>query len=326
MCQASRALALLPPSVQESVLKYYFVRDAKMSLASHILKHLIITKYCNVSWSRSTISAAANGKPCFAPSSSDGSSDHRVRIDFNVSHQAGVVSLIAAIGFENHVDVGTDVVCWNERLSSNHQHIDKSGFFDWIDMHGEVFAEEELKCMRLATVNLKDLGIIDAQISGDGEDALSKCQWRNRKINLKVTRDDGRTEEDVQVSTNPVIDAKVRNFYAMWCLREAYVKMTGEALLAPWLKDLEISNLLVPAAKEGVQDPDSLQAGEMFQNFRILFKGKPVTNVKMELSALGMGYMVCGSVRASNPTEQSQLEMTAWELLDLDRELDSIGV
>lgn len=36
------------------------------------------------------------------------------------------------------------------------------------------------------------------------------------------------------------VDRKLRYFYALWCLREAYVKMTGDALLAEWLGQLEV--------------------------------------------------------------------------------------
>jgi len=52
----------------------------------------------------------------------------------------------------------------------------------------------------------------------------------------------------VTVSSTPLIASKLRNFYAHWCLKEAYIKMTGEALLAPWLRDLEFRNVRPPAA------------------------------------------------------------------------------
>ncbi|TVY16101.1 4'-phosphopantetheinyl transferase NpgA [Lachnellula arida] len=292
---AARALALLSPSEQDAVLKYYQVRDAKMSLASHLLKHLVITKYCNVPWSQSKVSREpTHGKPCYIPEDVDAPT----HVDFNVSHQAGIVSLMAAVGFETRVDVGTDVVCANERSVQDYASIDKEGFFAWVDVHGDVFAESEVSGMKLSPVSARSVGISGGEVEGYAKDALSRCQWRNRTLDVKVVRGDGVPDEPVKLSSNVVIEAKLRRFYAMWCLRETYVKMTGEALLASWLKDLEISNVQTPAAKDGA-DPFSLEAGDIAQDFKIVFKGKPVKDVNMELSALGPAYMVGGCVRPS---------------------------
>jgi 4'-phosphopantetheinyl transferase len=286
-----------------------------MSLASHLLKHLVVTKYCNVPWSKSKLSREPkHGKPCYIP---EGAGDH-VRIDFNVSHQAGVVSLIAAIGFKGRVDVGSDVVCANERLVHDHSNIGKEGFFAWVDIHEDVFAESELNHMKLSPVSARELGLVDGEIDGYAKDAVSRCQWRNGKLNIKTVRGDGAAEESVDLSSNVVIEAKLRRFYAMWCLREAYVKMTGEALLAPWLKELEISDVQSPAAKEGIRDPLSLEVGEMAQEFKIYFKGKPVKDVNIELSALGVAYMVGGSVRAANAAERPSAAMGKWLELHLE--------
>jgi 4'-phosphopantetheinyl transferase len=265
-----------------------------MSLASHLLKHLVITKYCNVPWSKSTISRDANGKPCFIV---EGASKP-VTMDFNVSHQAGIVSLI-------------------EREKHDCDHIDKQGFFDWVDMHGDVFAGSELNHMKLTSVPL-DLGGPEFSISGFAKDAIGRCQWRNAKINVKITSADGK-ESTVQVDSNKVVDKKLRRFYAMWCLREAYVKMTGEALLAPWLKELEISDVQAPDAASDIQDANSLVVGEIVRDFTILFRGRKVTNVKMQLSALGPAYMVGGSVKI--PKEVPDLAMGSWQQLEIEDDI-----
>jgi 4'-phosphopantetheinyl transferase len=299
------------------VLKYYHLKDAKMSLASHLLKHLVITKYCNVPWSQSTISRDANGKPCFTPTNAT----KPVTMDFNVSHQAGIVSLIASVGFDVKVDVGTDVVCANERELHDYAHIEKQGFFDWVDMHGDVFAESELHYMKLSPV-LLDIGIPNEGLSGYAKDALSRCQWRNAKLNLKMTVANGQ-ESSVQVESNIVVDKKLRRFYAMWCLREAYVKMTGEALLAPWLKDLEITEAQAPNAATGFQDSTSLTRGEVVKDFKIFFKGRKVTDVKMELSALGPAYMIAGSLKI--PKGSFNLSMGPWQELNLERDILTVA-
>ncbi|TVY83974.1 4'-phosphopantetheinyl transferase NpgA [Lachnellula suecica] len=319
---AARALALLSESEQQAVLKYYHAKDAKMSLASHLLKHLVVTKYCNVPWSKSKLSREPkHGKPIYVPERE--ATDH-VRIDFNVSHQAGIVSLIAAIGFQGQVDVGTDVVCANERLKQDYANIEKEGFFAWVDMHGDVFAPSEVNHMKLSPVSIRELGIPHGEIHGYSKDPLARCQWRNGKLNVRVVNEDDSSDESVQVSSNVVIDAKIRRFYAMWCLRESYVKMTGEALLASWLRDLDISEVQAPAAKEGVQDPNSLEAGEVVQYPKIFMKEKPVRDVDITLSALGAAYMVGGAVRAANAAERASTAMGKW--LELNLEADVLDV
>ena len=291
-----------------------------MSLASHLLKHLVITKCCDVPWSKSTISRNQYGKPCFV---STGTESGPARIDFNVSHQAGIVSLIAVLALNSKVQVGTDIVCANERIVQDYGHIDKKGFFDWVDIHGEVFAESETHHMKLSPVPLDPRGP-PVKVGGYGRDVISRCQWRNETMYVGVLDAHG-LEAKLQVSSNAIIDLKLRRFYAMWCLREAYVKMTGEALLAPWLQELEISNVEGPAAKEGVQNPESLEEGEIFTNLRIHFMGRLVTNVKMQLTAMGTNFMIAGSVMVPVGEDPSSLQMGKWEQLDLERDILAVA-
>ncbi|PQE19741.1 phosphopantetheinyl transferase protein [Rutstroemia sp. NJR-2017a WRK4] len=310
---ASQVLSLLSKSEQEAVLKYYHIRDAKMSLASQLLKHLVITKYCKVPWSKSTITRAANGKPCYIPT------EGQPHIEFNVSHQAGLVTLIAVIGGDGKTNVGTDIVCANERFSNDYKYIEKNGFFDWVDMHGDVFAESEIEFMKRSVVGLEKI-LPGRIICETGNEALSQCQSRNRQVDVTVLNDDNGTAE-LKVNSNVAIDAKIRRFYAMWCLREAYVKMTGEALLAPWLKDLQICDVRPPSAAAS-DDPASLTVGEMSSNYRIIFKGKAVTDVSMELTALGSHYMIGGALRTESKVG---LALGSWEQIDLEKDVLELG-
>ena len=98
-----------------------------------------------------------------------------------------------------------------------------------------------------------------------------------------------------------MMKAKLRHFYAHWCLREAYVKMTGEALLAPWLKDLEFRNVKVPPPASHVSPEDGDGGwGQVCTDYDIWFKSKKVTNVKMELQAFGEDYMIATAISESN--------------------------
>lgn len=100
-------------------------------------------------------------------------------------------------------------------------------------------------------------------------------------------------------------------FYANWCLREAYVKMTGEALLAPWLHDLEM-RYFAPPGETPPEGPD--------KGLEVWFKGDKVTDADVKLDrALGGEYMISTVVRRGEGGEG--LEVPAPEVLDLEETL-----
>ncbi|KAL2062529.1 hypothetical protein VTL71DRAFT_6795 [Oculimacula yallundae] len=315
---AAQELSLLSEAEQKSVLRYYHVRDAKTKLASHLLKHFVITKYGGVPWNESTISRGEKGKPFFTSPNLTSDSSSPTRLEFNVSHQAGLVSLIAAINFSSPVSVGTDIVNVSERQALDDAYIDKSGLFSWIDMHSDVFSASELSEMKLKPVPVPNLPK-NATLSGYGKDAISRCQWRGKILSVKAVGEDGE-DSLVQVDSGVVVEAKRRRFYAFWCLREAYVKMTGEAFAAPWLKELDILGVdaPMPAAGSGESHKGGkgnvLTEGEVKRDFNITFKERKVADVKMELSALGDESMIAGAVKV--PSGQS-VEMGIWVELDL---------
>jgi len=252
-----------------------------MSLASHLMKHLAVVKLCGFPWSKSVINRDEHGKPCFRPLSADGK-----MVDFNVSHQAGIVTLIGCSNFE--VEVGTDVVCVNER--NDYSMIERDGLFAWIDLHADVFAPSEVQHLKFDTTNLTLPE--HPNLAGYARDAIARCQWRHKTVSY--INASGKPEE---IASNIIVDAKLRRFYALWCLREAYVKMTGEALLADWLQRLEFRKFEVPTAIEG-SDNLNLLLGGVVTNYEIFFKGRKVDNVAMELRALGRDYMVASAMRS----------------------------
>ncbi|KAI9046808.1 hypothetical protein LZ554_008889 [Drepanopeziza brunnea f. sp. 'monogermtubi'] len=322
---ASEELSLLSESEQSSVLRYYHIRDAKTKLASHLLKHYFVTLFSpSLPWADSIISQETNGKPFHQ------SSCPERRLDFNVSHQAGLVSLIGAVGFEGEREVGTDIVCVGEREKIDCEYIDREGLFRWIDMHGEVFSESELSEMRLGSLPLSTLlpsfvtgseAEEGAEIGGFVRDKIARCQRRDQDVSIRVKGMEG-GGRDVVLKGEDVVRAKVRRFYAFWCLREAYVKMTGEALAAPWLKQLEIQGVRAPKPGNLSETEGDLKEGEKLKDFRITFKGKKVTDVKMELSALGSQYMIAGAMRIPKESGDREVQMGAWVKLDLRDILD----
>ncbi len=297
------------------MLKYYHVKDAKMSLTSSLLKHLAITKLCSVPWSESTISRAANGKPCYIPKASGSQS-----IEFNVSHQAGIVTIIACICTPGELHLGTDIVCVNER--DDYARIEKEGFFSWVDMHSDVFAPSETQALKMDTTQLNLLLPEGVELAGYARDAIARCQYGGVLIAL------GSREDAQFIPANVVIETKLRRFYALWCLREAYVKMTGEALLAEWLQELEFRKFKTPSAfreelVSGAAKNTSLEPGEVVTDFEIYFKGKRVNDVAMELRAFGKDYMVASAARLKGP-DLSKIVLGGFTELNLDRDLYSV--
>lgn len=231
-----------------------------MSLLSYLLKRLIVSESINIPFSQVIVSGhPQHGKPCYAASPSLEKS-----VGFNVSHQAGMVALLAIpqnVAAEEY-DVGIDVVCPNERgelekiLESKNK---RETFDEFVEMHAEVFSPNEIKELKLLDTECEEVGWLEEEI--------------------------GR---------------RLRRFYALWCLREAYVKMTGEALLAEWLQDLEFRSYPVPhQVPEGLEEtkignPHQQDNGE---GFELYFKGERVQNVGMRIVGVGCKYMVARAVR-----------------------------
>ncbi|CAD6585115.1 MAG: hypothetical protein ASARMPREDX12_001908 [Alectoria sarmentosa] len=113
------------------------------------------------------------------------------------------------------------------------------------------------------------------------------------------------------------IRAKLRHFYAHWCLKEAYIKMTGEALLAPWLKDLEFCNVQVPlpASRMNASGQSGSDWGQTCADVEIWLYGKRVTHVRLEIQAFREDYMIA--------TASSSLEVafSAFKELDVERDV-----
>ncbi|OSZ99849.1 phosphopantetheinyl transferase, putative [Trichoderma parareesei] len=260
--KASRALSLLSPTEQAAALKYHFLRDAKLSLASSLLKRLAISHFLRVPFPRATpIRDARTQKPIFLhPPQSD-----LQPLLFNVSHQAGVVVLFGAHNPPTPgIAIGTDIVCPGERRDRDVRHVQTEGWPSFVAMHAEVLSPLEVRRMR--------------------ELPFSPRSEPQRLLDY---------------------------FYADWCLREAYVKMTGEALLAPWLHDLEMRYFAPP----GEVPPEGAD-----KQLEVWFKGERLTDVDVKLDrALDDEYMICTVVKRGEGG--AGLEVPAPEILDLEETL-----
>lgn len=119
-----------------------------------------------------------------------------------------------------------------------------------------------------------------------------------------------------------VIKSAMRLFYAYWALKEAYIKMTGEALLAPWLRELEFTNVLAPPP---VADEEADKWSDPYTGVQTLLYGKIVEDVRVELVAFEADYLVATAARGANLGEvvRDVTQIDPWkELVSIDIERD----
>jgi 4'-phosphopantetheinyl transferase len=235
-----------------SIQKYYFVKDAKLALGSALLKrHAISSMVVGVRFRDATPTRAPSTKPVFLLE------DASEPLIFNVSHQAGLVVLLAVYRPPGGVSIGVDVVCPAERRERDHSLIAREGWSSFVDMHDSVFAPAE--CVRL-----RELGLAR--------------------------------------------EALLEHFYALWCLREGYVKMTGEALLAEWLAELEMRHFAPPGQSAG-------------RELEVWFRGARVDDgLHVKLERFLDDYMVCTVVRGN----VGGVDLDGgFDLLDLESMLDA---
>ena len=85
----------------------------------------------------------------------------------------------------------------------------------------------------------------------------------------------------------------MRAFYSHWALKEAYFKMTGDSLLASWLKELEFSGVVPPEAAEGAgSDAARRWAKGGTTHAAASLRGNRQEACQLELMALGQHYIV----------------------------------
>ncbi|KAI5305789.1 hypothetical protein KEM55_008843, partial [Ascosphaera atra] len=251
-------LETLQPADQDAVKAFYHLCDRQMSLASNLLKYLYIHRTCRVPWRDIVISRTPppHRRPCYRPKreglSCNGDTgagrdskgvEPPVQVEFNVSHQGYMVAL-AGCQVSSSMDrppcdeggnasptgksspsfpqVGIDITCARDptrrRVGSSNNDDDgqpktEKDLQGFIDIFSEVFSDREIEDMKTR-----------GTLAGRVHPAYMGSQ----------------------LADCTPIEYRLRLFYTYWALKEAYIKMTGEALLAPWLRDLEFVDLEVP--------------------------------------------------------------------------------
>jgi len=276
------------------------IQDARLSLASALLKRLFVAKIARIPWSQIRFARKGDpihGKPCYVPPSDSASPP----LDFNVSHQAGIVALVGSCSA--NVDVGLDVVCVNER--DDYRTIKDEDFDGFVDMHEDFFSQEELEDMKYNVDTVKPLNgtILTAADLG------RHVRCCRSDINLGITL---KTGEKTMLNSSHIVDAKLRRFYTYWCYKEAYIKLDGEALLAEWLQDLEFKNVRSPE-QAAISSCDAW--GEIVNDVKILKYKKELENNAVQIQAFEEHFMLATAGRSRDgckiifpPFQQLNLE------------------
>ncbi|KAJ5751930.1 4'-phosphopantetheinyl transferase A [Penicillium odoratum] len=276
-------LEFLRPDEQKAVTRYYHAPDKRMSLASHLLKYLFIHHACGIPWKHIILrrTEMPENRPYYK-SSSD------TQVEFNVTHQAGLTILAGTIApspeqMQNYSigrdlpaqpRLGIDVTCVNE----NRRKIIKTmpEYLEHVSIFVDVFSDRELEIMRNPAA------------------ALNQA----RALGLAKAFDGSNTQETI-------VRFGIRLFYSYWALKEAYLKMTGDALLAPWLRTLEFSNVIPPDPVDPLQAPKPYVSqppkfipqspknwGPPFAGVKITKAGKSLDDVRLQLVAFESDYIV----------------------------------
>ncbi|KAK5800838.1 hypothetical protein VI817_003050 [Penicillium citrinum] len=305
-------LNTLQPHEQQAVKRYHFAADRRMSLASHLLKYLYVHHACGVPWKDIIIDRTPmpQNRPYY-------DSKSPIRVEFNVSHQASLTILAGTIApskeqLQNiHSEtipkaefpqLGIDITCINERRNKNPTSI--AELADFVSIFSEVFSPTELFTMsnpKETLLKARSLGYANSFTPAFKNTDGTECH-----------------------SEQSIIEFGLRLFYSYWALKEAYLKMTGEALLASWVKTLEFKNVFPPEPLVPLQAskpykptdntnkhshiPTSPQNwGPIYPNVIVTRDGKVLQDVRLQLQAFESDYIIATAARGANigPIPQS---------------------
>lgn len=126
------------------------------------------------------------------------------------------------------------------------------------------------------------------------------------------------------------VKGALRLFYTFWALKEAYIKMTGEALLAPWLRELEFTDVVapVPAPAAGPWSGSGSGSGwsTPYTGVRTWLYGREVEDVRVEVVAFEEEYIVATAARGGGIGAGSHGADDPWQRLErVDIERDIAG-
>ncbi|KIX03899.1 uncharacterized protein Z518_07452 [Rhinocladiella mackenziei CBS 650.93] len=373
-------LSTLQFSDQEAVTRFIRPADRFMSLASALLKYYFIHRRAKIPWSEVHISRTPHPhrRPFWEPpedwegqdESYPGGKQKIKGLEFNVSHQAGLVAIIGCstptpqlpnshadslapnlpesldhMDLTGHhtlslpselIRLGVDIACTNEDKRTPKDLTTQAKFDEWVDIFAEMFSDRERRNMRVAPIHVP---VVERE-EGDGPGSDG---------------DDSPTDHVNSVQRDreaKIIQLKLRRFYAYWGLKEAYIKMVGEGLLASWLRELEFLDVVAPPVPAqhanhththnhknnsssgfSVVSPETeiekwSPPSKAEKRMTTLLRGRKVEDVDIELVAYDADFMVATAmrgVREAEPDSSSTVgESTSrrrWLKLDIEKDV-----
>lgn len=275
-------LSSLRPEDQEKVKMFMFLEDRNMHLASFLLKYLFIHRSCLVPWNEISIrkTPAPHGKPyyvlskTFVDSGENGQRRAPVEVEFNISHQASLTTLIGYVKPVSTADtlstwpqppvvVGIDITCTDERSRSRkggkaiRGANDNKTKLDLIKDYSDIFSDQEMAF--LASLRLPPVS------------------WHNGTSH-RPSPEERRMHDD-------------RIFFTYWALKEAYLKMVGKGLLDPLVRCIEFRNVSIPEPVPPKPDDSGRQWGPPMET-EVFMSGKKLEDVRIELAAWGHDFLV----------------------------------
>ena len=121
----------------------------------------------------------------------------------------------------------------------------------------------------------------------------------------------------MQFNSDLLIDAKLRRFYTFFCYKEAYIKLAGEALLAPWLKQLEFFNVRSPKPGQVARCSTHGQWGEEVDDVEVHMNGQEVCDVKMKIQSFEESFMLSTAIQG----QIDGMTVPAFKTLDLRNDI-----
>lgn len=279
-----------------------------MSLASALLKRLFVSRALSIPFTSVRLGRKGHpkyGKPCAL--ASDGTI--APNIDFNISHQAGLVALVGSATI--FTDLGVDITCVNER--NDYRLIDEEGFDGWVDVYEEIFSPDELWDMKY---NVDRVVLLDGvEVSSDQLGRADRCVQRDQ--DLKITLQDGHSRD---INSDLIIDAKLRRFYTFWSYKEAYIKLAGEGLLAKWLKELEFRNVRSPRPGTVARCSTHGVWGEKVADAEVWLHEKHLDKIKLECQSFEEYHMIAVAAKAKNDVVHVP-ELPPFRSINLNRDI-----
>jgi 4'-phosphopantetheinyl transferase len=307
-----------------------------MSLASALLKRAYIARSTSLPWTSIKFARKLDsklGKPYWAAPPHEPRAGHPnklwPKIDFNVSHQNGLVVFVGVChyGDDDDVQISVDIVSPNER--NDLTNIATSDFATFVSTYDVMFSESELF---LLAYTLPEKASIQ-QLSGASV-PVARLGRLDRSIvcgqTLSISSPGGGIET---ILSDLIIEEKLRTFYAAFSLKEAFLKLGGEGLAADWIQDCEFQGVRAPG-KGGVprcnlagvwggkitgggrDDSDSSHDEEL----ELSLRGKEVKDVRMELQSYEEDYLICTMTRPASILGPGAV-FPEWQRINLERDI-----